>query len=358
QAAGATGFNGTTNLDRTNYFEVLPANQLQLGLWLESDRMGFLLDAMDQQKLDVQRDVVRNERRESTENRPYGRAEVRLVELLYPKPHPYFGAVIGSHEDLKAASLEDVKAFFRTYYVPNNAVLAIVGDFQPAEAKPLVEKYFGPIPRGGPVPPPEVKFVPLTAPKRETLTDNVQLSRWIVGVAVPPAYASDDFFATQLLGDILARGKSSRLHHELVYTQKVAQDVKLDLEAARFPSFAEIDLTVAPGIPPEKAEAALNIQLQKVMDAPPSPAELERAKRNRIAATLRNLERVGGFGGKADMLQLGEFWASDPGLIETMIAKWKAVTPADVQAAARKYLGPDQRVVLLVNPAPKTASNP
>jgi zinc protease len=358
QAAGATGVNGTTNLDRTNYFEVLPSNQLELGLWLESDRMGFLLDALDQKKLDVQRDVVRNERRQSTENRPYGRAEVRLVELLYPKPHPYFGAVIGSHEDLQAASLEDVKAFFRTYYVPNNAVLAIVGDFQPAAARPLVEKYFGPIPRGGPVPPPQVHFVPLTAQKRETLTDNVQLSRWIVGVAVPPAYASDDFFATQLLGDILVTGKSSRLYHELVYTQKVAQDVGLDIEAARFPSFAEIDLTVAPGVAPEKTEAALDAQLQRVMDAPPTAAELERARRNRIAKTLRALERVGGFGGKADMLELGEFWASDPGLVDTMIARWKAVTPADVQAAARKYFAPERRVVLLVNPAPKSASNP
>lgn len=358
QGAGATGVNGTTNFDRTNYFEVLPSNRLELGLWLESERLGFLLDAMDQEKLDIQRDVVRNERRQTTENRPYGRADVRLVELLFPKPHPYFGSVIGSHEDLQAASLEDVKAFFRTYYAPNNAVLAIVGDFKPAEVKALVEKYFGNIPAAAPIVAPTVKTEPITSPKRETMTDNVQLSKLIVGVLAPPAYSTDDFFALQLLCDVLATGKSSRLYRELVYTQKVAQEVGTSIETARLGSYAEVDVTVAPGVPPEKAEKALDAQLQKLMEAPPTTAELDRAKRNRVANVLRRLERVGGFGGKADMLESGEFWSGDPGFIDTMVAKWEAVTPAQVQAAARKYFAKDARVTILVNPAPKTSSNP
>ena len=356
QAAGATGVNGTTNFDRTNYFEVLPANRLELGLWLESERMGFLLDAMDQKKLDIQRDVVRNERRQSVENRPYGRAEVRLAELLFPEPHPYYGSVIGSHADLQAASLDDVKAFFRRNYVPNNAVLAIVGDIQPAEVKPLVEKYFGSIPGGAPVPVPSVTFQPLTAQKRETLTDNVQLSRLIVGMAMPPAHGSDAFYAAELLSDVLAIGKSSRLYESLVYRQKLATAVKMDFEVARFPSYAEIDVTLAPGVSAEKAEAALQAELKRLRDAPPSQEEVDRAQRNRVARTLRALERVGGFGGKADALESGEFWAGNPGLIDTIVARWKAVTPADVQAVATACTRPEQQVVLLVNPAPRTAS--
>jgi zinc protease len=358
QGAGATGVNGTTNFDRTNYFEVLPSNQLELGLWLESERQGFLLDAMDQHKLDIQRDVVRNERRQSTENRPYGRADVRLVELLFPQPHPYFGSVIGSHEDLQAASLDDVKAFFRTYYAPNNAVLAIVGDFKPADVKALVEKYFGSIPAVPAIPKPNVVTQPITKAKQETMTDNVQLSKVMVGVIVPPAYSNDEFFAVQMLCDVLASGKSSRLYRELVFTQKVAQNVSCDVETARLASYAEVDVTVAPGISPEKAEAALDVQLKRLMDAPPSVAELDRAKRNRVANVLRRLERVGGFGGKADVLESGEFWAGNPGLIDTLVAKWQAVTPEQVQAAAQKYFQKDERVTIVVNPAPKTSSNP
>src|SRR3954462_737797 len=174
---GATNLNGTTDWDRTNYFETMPADRLELALWLESDRMGFLLDAVDQKKLDAQRDVVRNERRQSIENVPYGRAEERLVQLLYPQPNPYFGYVIGSHEDLQAASLEDVKEFFRTYYSPSNASLALVGDFQTAAAKAMVEKYFGPIGRGPDKPPVAAKTGRLAKEQREVLRDQVQLAK-------------------------------------------------------------------------------------------------------------------------------------------------------------------------------------
>src|SRR5438477_5248003 len=178
---GATNLNGTTEWDRTNYFETMPADRLELALWLESDRMGFLLDTVDQKKLDTQRDVVRNERRQSIENAPYQKAEVRLAELLFPQPNPYFGAVIGSHADLQAARLEDVRAFFRTYYAPNNASLALVGDFDPPKVKPLVEKWFGPIPRGPEAPAIAHAAAVRAVPRREKLADQVQLSKVVFG---------------------------------------------------------------------------------------------------------------------------------------------------------------------------------
>ena len=182
---GATNLNGSTDWDRTNYFETMPADRLELALWLESDRMGFLLDTVDQKKLDTQRDVVRNEKRQSIENVPYGRAEERLVQLLYPDPNPYFGYVIGSHEDLMSASLDDVREFFRTYYAPNNASLSIVGDFQAAQVKPLVEKYFGPLPRG-PQPPPVTAQTEKQAKEiQETQRDQVQLAKVLIGYVGP-----------------------------------------------------------------------------------------------------------------------------------------------------------------------------
>src|SRR4051794_40766374 len=219
---GATNLNGTTDWDRTNYFETMPADRLELALWLESDRMGFLLDTVDQKKLDTQREVVRNERRQSIENVPYGRAEERLVQLLFPDPHPYYGYVIGSHEDLMAASLADVQDFFRTYYAPNNASIAIVGDFKPAEVKPLVQKYFGAISRGPDPPPIAAKTEPRTREARETLRDQVQLAKVLTGYVGPPPLRVP---AMPVLMRILAGGKSSRLYHELVYRKKIAQDI-------------------------------------------------------------------------------------------------------------------------------------
>src|SRR5215469_8993875 len=210
ESAGSSDMNANTWNDRTTYFETLPANRLELALWLESERMAFLLDGLDQTKLDNQREVVRNERRQSVENTPYGKAEVRLVELLFPKPHPYFGAVIGSHEDLQAATLEDVKSFFRAFYVPANASLVIAGDFDPAQARSLVEKYFGPIPKSPRLPSPLVNTLPITKQIRETLTDNVQLSRILVGVIAPSAW-TDEGFAYDVAQEILSGGKTGRL---------------------------------------------------------------------------------------------------------------------------------------------------
>ena len=225
QKAGSTNVNGTTNNDRTNYFETLPSNQLELALWLESDRMAFLLDTLTLERLDGQRGVVKNERRQRTDNVPYGTAYEKIVQALYPAPHPYYGNVIGSLKDLDAASLDDVKSFFNTYYHPGNATLAIVGDFDPKVAKAMVEKYFGPIVKG-----PEVKPTVIAPPKvtkeikLPNLQDNVTLSRVYYGWITPATYKPGDAEG-DLLSRVLTGGKSSRLYDRLVYTDKIAQDV-------------------------------------------------------------------------------------------------------------------------------------
>ncbi|HTS82553.1 MAG TPA: pitrilysin family protein [Myxococcaceae bacterium] len=356
EAAGSSDLNASTWNDRTNYFETLPANQLELALWLESERMAFLLDGLDQSKLDTQRDVVRNERRQSIENTPYGKAEIRLVELLFPKPHPYYGAVIGSHEDLQAATLEEVKAFFRTFYVPANASLVIAGDFDPAQARTLVEKYFGPIPRSPPPAPPAVRTLPVRTQIRETLTDDVQLSRLFVGVIAPPAW-SDEGFAYDVAQEILAGGKTGRLYRALVFDHQVAQDVDIATDKSTFGSESEIRITVKPGHLPAEVETLLDAEIDRLASSPPTDAELHRAQRNIEARLYRALERLNGNGGRADLLNAFQMWRDDPGFVNQVVAHYRAVTPAQVQESVRKSLARDARVVLIVNPAaPPTAS--
>jgi zinc protease len=345
---GATNLNGSTEWDRTNYFETMPKDRLELALWLESDRMGFLLDTVDQKKLDTQREVVSNERRQSIDNVPYGRAEERLVQLLYPKPSPYNGYVIGSFEDLKAASLEDVKAFFRAYYSPDNASIAIVGDFKPAEVKPLVEKYFGPIVRGPQRPP--LVAVPQAPPaaQSETLHDDVQLTKVLNGWVGPKPLEEPAMTPLML---VLAGGKSSRLYHDLVYDQKIAQDVSAAWDPGmRLGGLAEVTATVQAGHTPEEVQNALTREIKALRDAPPSEEELTRVKRNLRASLFAQLENVGGFGGKADVLNDFEFRAGDPGQFTPYLEKVLSVTPQDVQAAAKKYLAEEHRVTVTVLP--------
>jgi zinc protease len=355
EAAGSSDLNASTWNDRTNYFETLPANRLELALWLESERMAFLLDGLDQTKLDTQREVVRNERRQSVENTPYGKAEVRLVELLFPKPHPYHGAVIGSHEDLQAATLEDVKSFFRTFYVPANASLVIAGDFDPAKARALVEKYFGPIPRSPRPPAPLVNTLPIQKQVRETLTDDVQLSRIFVGVIAPSAW-TDEGFAYDVAQEILSGGKTGRLYRTLIFERQVAQDVDMATDKSTFGSASEIRVTVKPGHLPAEAEALLDAELEKLARTPPTDAELSRAQRNIEARLYRGLERLNGNGSRADLLNALQMWRGDPGFVNKLVARYRAVTPAQVQEAVRRFLDTDARVVLTVNPAPRTAS--
>jgi zinc protease len=345
---GATNLNGTTEWDRTNYFETMPADRLETALWLESDRMGFLLDTVDQKKLDTQRDVVRNEKRQSIENVPYGRAEERLVELLYPQPNPYFGYVIGSHEDLQAASLEDVKNFFRTYYAPNNASLAIVGDFKIETAKALVEKYFGPIVRGPALPAIEAKTEPLAKEVRETLHDQVQLAKVIIGYIGPRPLEEP---AIGPLMRILAGGKSSRLYHDLVYEKKIAQDVAASWDGnMMLGGYVEIAATVQAGHTAQEVEAAITDEIKRVREAPPAADELERARRNIKAGLFAQLENIGGFGGKADELNYFEMRAHDPSMFTRNLEALLAATPEQIQKTAQKYLRDDARVVLHVLP--------
>ncbi len=351
---GATNLNGSTTWDRTNYFETMPADRLELALWLESDRMGFLLDTVDQKKLDTQREVVRNERRESFENPPYARAEIRLIELLYPAPSPYFGAVIGSHEDLQKASLAEVKDFFRVYYAPNNVSIALVGDFKPEDAKPLIEKYFGPIPRGPEKPPVEARPVPRTQEARETLHDQVQLAKVLMGWVGPPPLQRP---AIVPLLRVLAGGKSSRLYHDLVYEKKIAQDVSASWDPGmQLGGQIEITATVQAGHKPEEVEAALSDEVKRLRDAPPGVDELSRAQRNIEAALFAQLENVGGFGGKADQLNYYELWAGDPAAFSKNLQAVLAVTPEDVQKAAQEFLREEQRVVITVLPATTEAA--
>jgi zinc protease len=326
----------------------MPSDRLELALWLESDRMGFLTETIDQKKLDTQREVVRNERRQTTENTPYGRAEVRLIELLYPQPSPYFGAIIGSHEDLQRASLDDVKDFFRTYYGPNNATLAIVGDFQPAEVKPLVEKYFGPLNRGPLTPP---ISAPRQAPAKaaqETMRDQVQLAKVMMGWVGPPPLERP---AISVLTRLLATGKSSRLHHRLVYEQKVAQDVSASWEnGMRLGGQIEVTATVQAGHSPQEVTSALAEEIRKLRDEPPTAAELDRVKRGLRSTLFTQLENVGGFGGKADQLNYYELWARDPERFSQHLQAVLAVTPQDVQKVAQEFMRDEQRVLITVLP--------
>src|SRR6266700_1794203 len=224
KAAGASDFNGTTDFDRTNYFETLPSSQLELALWLESDRMGYLPDKLDQANLSNQQDVVRNERRQSVENAPYGIVEEGMMHQLFPKGHPYYGEVIGSHADIQSAKLADVRNFFNLYYAPNNASLAIVGDFDPEKARELVQKYFGPLKHGEDVPKIKAHTPPIPSERRAVVEDNVQLPRVYIAWLTSPIFKPGDAEA-DLTAAILGGGKSSRLYKKLVYEKQIALDV-------------------------------------------------------------------------------------------------------------------------------------
>src|SRR5690348_7886949 len=242
EAAGASDINGTTDFDRTNYFETLPANQLELALWLESDRMGYLPDKLDQANLSNQQDVVRNERRQSVENQPYGVVEEGLFHQLFPKNHPYYGDVIGSHQDIQSAKLEDVRNFFKLYYAPNNASLAIVGDFDPPKAREMVQKYFGPLKRGEDVPKIKAHTPPIMSERHTVVQDNVQLPRVYMGWLTSPIFKPGDAEA-DLAATILGGGKSSRLYKKLVYEKQIAQDVAVNQQSLILGSVFEVQVT-------------------------------------------------------------------------------------------------------------------
>ena len=345
EAAGASDLNGTTDFDRTNYFETVPANQLELALWLESDRMGYLLEKVDQAALSNQQDVVRNERRQSVENQPYGLAEEQVVQALFPKGHPYYGYVIGSHEDIQAAQLDDVQRFFRQYYAPNNATMAIVGDFDPAEAKKLVLKYFGTLKRGPAVPAPKADPVRITAERRLTVPSRVELPRvymaWLTPAIFKPGDAEADITAT-----ILGGGRSSRLFKRLVYERQIAQNVSAQQYSLTLGSMFQIEATARPGHTAEELEKAIDDELTAMRAQAPATNEVEMARNTIETNIIGGLERLGGFGGIADRLNSYNHYLGTPDYLQKDIQRYRAVTPAAVQTFVRDQLGASARVVL------------
>ncbi|MFO1400951.1 MAG: pitrilysin family protein [Steroidobacteraceae bacterium] len=345
EAAGASEINGTTDFDRTNYFETLPSNQLELALWMESDRMGFLLDTLDQKELTGQIDVVRNERRQSIENAPYGIVEEEVFHQLFPAGHPYYASVIGSHADIEAARLEDVRGFFREYYSPGNASLAIVGDIDKAQARALVEKYFGPLAGGPKVAKPEVGTPPITAEKRVTVTDKVELPRVYMAWLSAPIYQPGDAEA-DLLAVLLGGGKSSRLYKDLVYEKKIAQDVSAQQYSLTLGSVFLVQATAKPGIAPAQLEAAIDAQLARLRAEGPTQDELDRARNTIETHIVRGLESLGGFGGVADRLNQYNHYLGNPGYLADDIGRYRAATPAALRDVAARTLTNAARVVV------------
>ncbi|MCI0353320.1 MAG: insulinase family protein, partial [Acidobacteriales bacterium] len=357
EGAGASDINGTTDFDRTNYFETLPSNQLELALWLESDRMGFLLETLDARKLANQRDVVRNERRQSVENAPYEMAEEAMYQTIFPKEHPYYAYVIGSHQDLESAELEDVRSFFKQYYAPNNASLAIVGDFTPAQAKKLVEKYFGPIAAGPPVPKITAQTPPISGERRKVVTDQVQLPRIYMAWITDSIYKAGDAEA-DILARILGGGKSSRLYKKLVYERQIAQDVVTQQNSLILGSVFQIRVTAKPGVKIEDIEQAIDEELDAIRKSPPSADEVAGARNQIQAAIIRNLETLGGFGGVADRLNQYNHYLGNPDYLAQDLSRYDQVTPAAVQKLAQDKLTNNARVVVHAVPGEKVVNDP
>jgi predicted Zn-dependent peptidase len=350
QKAGVSNANGTTSADRTNYYEVVPANQLELALWLESDRMGFLLDRPDfARTVDIQRDVVKNERRQRVENRPMGLLQRVQLENTYPEGHPYHHEVIGSMEDLSAASVEDVQAFFRTYYAPNNATLTIAGDFDRARTKDLVEKYFGPIPRGGPIPRRAATPPAAAAQKRIAMEAKVQQPFLAVSYSTPAAYQPGDR-DLDVLANILGNGKSSRLYRRLVYDLKIAQSVSASQQSQMLASEFEIDASPMPGHTVEELRTVIDEEIAKLQAAPVDDRELARAKNQIESDVVRSLEPLFA---RAEHLQRYNTYLADPGYLSEDLRQYRAVTADAVQRAAQTYLRASARLIVTVEPNPQ-----
>lgn len=347
--------NGSTSNDRTNYFQSVPSNYLETMLWLESDRMGFLLETLDSAKFVAQRDIVQNERRQGVENQPYGRAFEIGTAAMYPADHPYSWPVVGYMADLQRASLDDVRAFFRLYYAPNNATLSIVGDFDPARAKELVARYFSDLPPGNPVPRPPVAPVPLDTEQRLVYEDRVQVPRlyfrWpTVGMK------EDDQYALNVLGQILAGARTARLTKDLVYDRQSVATVAA-FQASR-EAVGEFFVIVTPR--PEHSltdiEAQADSVIERLQRDGPTTEELAKATAGLEFEFVRSLESNLG---KAETLNAGLVFFNDPGYFRTQYERLRTVTAADVQRVASTYLGPN-RVVLSIVPLgrPELAASP
>ena len=351
EAAGGNN-NGSTTNDRTNYYIDVPANALELALFLESDRMGYLLDTMTPERVDGQRDVVKNERRQSYENQPYGRAFLTLGEMLYPKNHPYSWPTIGSMEDLTAATRDDVAEFFKTYYAPNNASLVIAGDIDVAATRTLVEKWFSEMPRGPAVPPIAPPAAFLTEVKKQTLTDRVQLPRLYLAWHTPPLFAPGDA-AMDIAASLMTGGKNSRLYRRLVYDLQIAQDVSAFQQSQVLGSVFVIIATARPGQTLEKIKGVIDEELDKLRAAPADEREMARTINQIEANFYRAMERVGGFGGKADQLNAYYTRTGMPDFFEEDLSRYRALSAEDIRSAISQLLPKDKRAELSIVPEAK-----
>jgi zinc protease len=351
QGAGATDVNGTTSFDRTNYFETMPSNQLELALWLESDRMGFLMEGLNRTLLTNQRDVVRNERRQG-EGRPYYVADEAVFHLLFPKGHPYYGDVMGTHLDVESARIADIRDFHQQYYTPSNASIAIAGDFDPVALRALLTKYFGPIPAGPKVDPVAVVTPPITAQRRATITDTVKLQRVTIAWLTPPVYTPDDYSVRAAIF-ALGGSKASRLDEAMVYKAQTAQSVTCSADGLKLTGVTECDLTAKPGVKLEDLEASFWTELAKLQQDGPTPEEVEASRTTELTSKISGLQRLGGFGGVADTLDEYNQYTGDPGFLPKDVAMTEAVTVAGARDAAAKYLTKDAAVVVYCVPGKK-----
>ncbi|UXH78046.1 M16 family metallopeptidase [Roseateles amylovorans] len=345
-AAGGTDSNGTTDFDRTNYFFTLPSNQLELGLWLKSDMLGYMIDEVDSVALANQQDVVRNERRQSVENRPYGIVEEAVFQALYPEGHPYRASVIGSHADIQSIKLADVKAFARRYYRPNNTTLVLAGDFNPADAKKLVEKYFGPLKAGEAVPPVHVPQPTLTEEKRLAVTDRIELSRLNIAWHTPAVFQPGDA-ELDIASHVLGGGKSSRLYKTLVYDKQLAQSVSVSQYSLSLGSVFNIEVVARPGKSLEEIEKLVNDELDALSQNPPTPEEMARARAAVETGLLTRLEKVQGL---ADQINYYNQQAGDPNYMAKDLARYQAMTAAQVRDVVAQQLKKTARVVVYATP--------
>ncbi len=336
ELVGATNMNGTTNFDRTNYFQNVPKTALDMALWMESDRMGHLLGAITQEKLDAQRGVVQNEKRQG-DNQPYGKVLYSILAGVYPEGHPYATSVIGSMEDLDAANLEDVHEWFKTYYGPNNAVIVVAGDVVPEEVYQKVEHYFGDIPPGPPIAKKQKWVVKLERDKREVMQDRVPQAR-LYKIWGGPSLTEEDNDLLNLAGDVLGSGKNSRLFERLVYNDQIATSVQAGMFDNEIGGLFFSSVTVQPGGDLKEVEKALNEEIERLLKDGITEEELERAKIQRRSAFVRGLESVGGFGGKSDILAMNAVYEGDPGAYRKSMDRLEAATAEDVTAAARRWL--------------------
>ena len=349
ESAGGTN-NASTAEDRTNYYIDVPSNALDLALFLESDRMAYLIDAMSPTTVDAQRDVVKNERRESYENAPYGMASIEIAELLYPQGHPYRWPTIGNMADLTAASYEDVVEFFRMYYQPGNASLVVAGDIEPAKARASIERWFSDVKPGAkPVGPIDYPHPNLAEVKKKTIQDRVQLPRLYLTWPTPAHFAPGDA-ELDVLSLLLAGGKNSRLYKRLVYDLQIAQDVAAFQASKALNSEYQIVVTARPNASIEKIRGIVDEELRKIQQTPADEREFRRAINQVESSFYNRLERVGDFAGVGDQLNANYFAAGNPGYFNEDLARYRALSPADVTAVAARFLPLDKRVELVVEP--------